>query len=266
MENIRDSFIFYRSFYQAAKKLPKEDKAEIFDAICSYALDGEEMDLSVVPEAIFTVIKPNLDANRKRWANGCKDKTKTNSKEEIIKTEAKDKQTVSKTEGNKDKDKDKDLNVNKNINNNIDQFEEFWNLYNYKKAKPKALLAYKKALKSDTHDNIIAGVNAYIKARGSDSQYWKHPTTWLNAESWNDEYTTTQSNTNQNLVDRVNKILGSDLVVKIESNLDQAIISTTQHNWKKLTSLNEKIKESIKLEISNELKTISIRPKYIDGK
>ena len=108
---IRDSFIFYRSFYQSAKKLPKEDKAELFDAICSYALDGESMDLSVVPEAIFTVIQPNLDANRKRWQNGCKPKKEIKDINlEISKPEAKRKQNGSKTEGNKDKDKDKDVN------------------------------------------------------------------------------------------------------------------------------------------------------------
>jgi hypothetical protein len=104
-EKIRDSFIFYRSFYQSAKKLPKEDKAELFDAICSYALDGELVELSVVPEAIFTVIKPNLDANRRKWENGCKEKKKPSEVEaieeqEISKDEANDKQTISKPEGN----------------------------------------------------------------------------------------------------------------------------------------------------------------------
>jgi len=104
-EKIRDSFIFYRSFYQSAKKLPKEDKAELFDAICSYALDGESVEMSVVPEAIFTVIKPNLDANRRKWENGCKEKKKSSESEaeedqEISKDEANDKQTISKAQGN----------------------------------------------------------------------------------------------------------------------------------------------------------------------
>ena len=106
-EKIRDSFIFYRSFYQSAKKLPKEDKAELFDAICSYALDGESVEMSVVPEAIFTVIKPNLDANRRKWENGCKEKKKPSQVEaeeeqEISKDEANDKQTISKAQGNVD--------------------------------------------------------------------------------------------------------------------------------------------------------------------
>lgn len=34
----------------------------------------------------------------------------------------------------------------------------------------------------------MKGVEAYKKARGLDTQYWKHPTTWLNAHAWNDEH------------------------------------------------------------------------------
>jgi len=117
-EKIRDSFIFYRSFYQSAKKLPKEDKAELFDAICAYALDGELIELSVVPEAIFTVIKPNLDANRRKWENGCKEKKKPSEVEaikeqEINKDEANNKQTISKAQGNVD--------VNVNVYANVDE-------------------------------------------------------------------------------------------------------------------------------------------------
>ena len=77
----------------------------------------------------------------------------------------------------------------KKINNNVG-FEEFWNLYDYKKAKPKALQAYEKALRVTTHEEIVKGVEAYKKSRGLDKQYWKHPTTWLNTQAWGDEYAT----------------------------------------------------------------------------
>lgn len=124
-EKIRDSFIFYRSFYQSAKKLPKEDKAELFDAICSYALDGESVEMSVVPEAIFTVIKPNLDANRRKWENGCKEKKKpseveADEEQEISKDEAKDKQTISKAQGNVNVNED--VNVNKDVKDKRKRF------------------------------------------------------------------------------------------------------------------------------------------------
>ena len=69
------------------------------------------------------------------------------------------------------------------------QFESFWNLYDKKKSRPDAEKKFKAALKKDTFENIVAGLEKYIKARGTDAQYWKHPSTWLNQECWKDEYT-----------------------------------------------------------------------------
>lgn len=68
----RDSFVFYRSFYQAVSQLKPKDQTEVILAICAYALDGSERELTGVPSAIFTLIKPNLDANRKKFESGKK--------------------------------------------------------------------------------------------------------------------------------------------------------------------------------------------------
>lgn len=66
----RDSFIFYRSFYSATKCLNQIEKAQLFDVICSYALDGKIEKLSGTAEGMFELIKPQLNANRKRFKNG----------------------------------------------------------------------------------------------------------------------------------------------------------------------------------------------------
>jgi len=100
----RDSFIFYRSFFSATKHLNQVEKAQLLEAICSYALDGNLSLLEGTPQGMFELIKPQLDANRKRFENGCKKKQK------ISKTEAKNKQTISKDEAN--------VNVNVNVNHN----------------------------------------------------------------------------------------------------------------------------------------------------
>ena len=68
----RESFIFYASFYDAIKELPNELRLEIFDAVCAYALSGEEPALTGVAKAIFTLIKPPLAASAARYENGCK--------------------------------------------------------------------------------------------------------------------------------------------------------------------------------------------------
>ena len=105
----RDSFIFYRSFYEAINELSVNEKAILFDAICSYSLDFKEPELSGICKTVFILIKPQLDANNKRFENGSKPKQKqTGSKQE-----AKQKQKVSKVESNKNENVNKNSNISK---------------------------------------------------------------------------------------------------------------------------------------------------------
>lgn len=69
----RESFIFYRSFYEAIKCMPPDVQAEIYPAICEYALFGRTpKNLSEVAKGMFTLIKPNIDVNTARFENGKK--------------------------------------------------------------------------------------------------------------------------------------------------------------------------------------------------
>jgi len=68
------------------------------------------------------------------------------------------------------------------------QFEEFWEIYDYKKDKGAAIKAFEKAIKVDKADIIIAGAKQCAKHRDSDPKYWKHPPAWLNQQCWHDEY------------------------------------------------------------------------------
>ena len=69
---MRDSVVFYRSFYEAMKELPETDQAAIYNALFAYALDGEEPQLSGVQSAIFKLMRPSIDSNNQRYENGCK--------------------------------------------------------------------------------------------------------------------------------------------------------------------------------------------------
>jgi len=69
---MRDLMIFYRSFYEALKELPKENQLELYNAIFEYSLDFKEVELSGLSKTIFTLIKPQLEANNKRYENGAK--------------------------------------------------------------------------------------------------------------------------------------------------------------------------------------------------
>lgn len=67
----RESFLFYKSFYEAIKPLSKDIQGEIYTAIMEYALYGNLSErLKPVANSVFTLIRPILDANLKRYSCG----------------------------------------------------------------------------------------------------------------------------------------------------------------------------------------------------
>ena len=86
----RGQYTFYRSFWEAIKVLPKKDRLPIYEAITEYALDGTiPSGLTQSQSAFFLLVKPNLDASRKKAANGKQggSKPKANSKQNASKKE-----------------------------------------------------------------------------------------------------------------------------------------------------------------------------------
>jgi len=67
-------------------------------------------------------------------------------------------------------------------------FEEFWEAYPKKIAKGQARKAYKKAMEQTTAETLKAKAEAYAKDPERKDEFTKYPATWLNAESWLDEY------------------------------------------------------------------------------
>jgi len=68
----RKSFIFYESFYEALEDLPEKNQLELYKAIARYSIYFEESSLNGLSNTIFKLIKPQLDANNKRFINGKK--------------------------------------------------------------------------------------------------------------------------------------------------------------------------------------------------
>lgn len=102
---MRDTMIFYRSFYEAIKELPLDTQGELYNALFSYGLDFIEPELKGISKTVWILIKPQIDANIRKYHNGKIEKTK----QSVSKKEAKDKQNVSKVEAN----------VNDNVNDNV---------------------------------------------------------------------------------------------------------------------------------------------------
>lgn len=69
----RESFIFYKSFYEATAGLTKDIKLEVLTAIIEYALYGRlPENLKPFARGMFTLVKPNIDVNNTRFENGKK--------------------------------------------------------------------------------------------------------------------------------------------------------------------------------------------------
>ena len=72
MSELRESFVFYRSFYEAIKDVPKKQQAIIYQAVFEYVFDDSEITLSGVASALWKLIRPQLDASLKRYENSKK--------------------------------------------------------------------------------------------------------------------------------------------------------------------------------------------------
>lgn len=65
--------IFYASFYEAVRDLPDQDRLACLDTILSYGIDGVvPVITSPIVKTVFTLVKPQIDANNKRAESGKK--------------------------------------------------------------------------------------------------------------------------------------------------------------------------------------------------
>ena len=115
----RDTFIFYRSFKESMSDLSDADKLIMYEAITVYSLDMKEPELTGFPKALFSLIRPFLDANTQRWKNGCKGgapKGNKNNRFSKSTTEVQPEVNQSTTEVQANKDKNVNKDKNKDIN------------------------------------------------------------------------------------------------------------------------------------------------------
>ena len=91
-------------------------------------------------------------------------------------------------------------------------FDKFWELYDKKVAKDRCISKWKRISKS-SKEKIFKTLPTYIKAT-PDKQYRKNPLTYLNQESWNDEYVPTSNQnsiiTNDTFIPEQNRMIGGE--------------------------------------------------------
>lgn len=98
-----EKFTFFRSFWEAAKRLPKKDRLPVLEAIIEYGLDGvEPQNLSDAQFAYFLLVEPVLKKSRGKAESGKQGGSKP-------------KANVKQTATHKDKEKDKDMDMDKEM-------------------------------------------------------------------------------------------------------------------------------------------------------
>ena len=108
----RNSFIFYRSFHEAAVLLKPKDRSEFLFAICDYALDGVRRKLPPTAEALFLLVEPILQSNQRKYENGRKGgRPRGKPKENQTGTQA---EPYADVDGDGDADADENENENEN--------------------------------------------------------------------------------------------------------------------------------------------------------
>lgn len=215
----RTQFTFYESFYKAAKRIKDPSaRAEVYDAICEYALYGNEPDIDALSEMAaiaFELIKPNLNASRKKAESGKLGGTKKQSESTFeangSKTEAKRKQneasekqeqTESKKENKKEKEGENKIEIeNKKKSYDADGFAAFWAAYPKKAGKADALKAWNKlapdVVLQEQMGKALEVQKQSQQWRKDGGQYIPMPATWLNGRRWEDEAPQAQSQESQ---------------------------------------------------------------------
>lgn len=71
----RNQFTFFRSYYEVLAELPEAEFKAAVMAICAFALDGAEPELTGLPSTIFRLIRPVLESGRRRAKGNALSKT-----------------------------------------------------------------------------------------------------------------------------------------------------------------------------------------------
>lgn len=71
-DKIRNSFVFYRSYFEAISDLSPDVRLELYDAISQYSLNFEKPKLTGIAKTIFYLIAPQIEANHEKFHNGLK--------------------------------------------------------------------------------------------------------------------------------------------------------------------------------------------------
>lgn len=170
----RDSFVFYRSWLKSIQRLSIERQNGMIRLAVDYGLDGitpNEDDLDPMSEMFLNLIMPQIDANNKKFLNGCKGGAPKGSRnnpngrkrtnQELTKNKPTSNQELTENKRNVNE------NVNENVNINIKKenkkkkniqpmTEEELTFYNTMKEKYPNVMSMKEPLTLEQSNKLIS--------------------------------------------------------------------------------------------------------------
>lgn len=175
---MRDAYVMYRSFWEAIKDLPDKDIAQAIKAISEYALDDIEPQTDGIVATIFRLIKPQIDANNRKYENGCK-----GAKYGALGGRPKKSKNPKETPKEKEKENVKDKVKDKVSKTEIETFfEKIWALYPIKKGKASISDSKKKVLFKVGFEPLEKCIQRYCKEMEDvDKKFWKYGSTFFNS-------------------------------------------------------------------------------------
>ena len=203
----KDTFIYYRSFWDAIRTRPDNEQLALYDAIFLYAFDGKHSELQSVESSIFTLIKPQIDANHRKWENGFKGGRPNSNKSGLkdvgrfsdeITTGFKNENLMNNEEGVMDNEEGEKSNEkremkkkecsNENLNHQWEksskEFEQFWELYPKKVGQMQAEEIFEQLTPEDQSAAINNISRLYSQ---TPKQFVPNPSRYLSESRWEDE-------------------------------------------------------------------------------
>lgn len=185
---MREKITFFRSYYSAIKRLPKEKQVEAYESILDYALDGVESSEDPFICAMLELMKPNIDRSNalsdsasSRGRKGGKPKA-NESYGKLTKAEEEEEEVEVEVEVEQEN--------NNNARARADRdpgFADFWKAYPKKQGIGAAEKAWKKIKPSEQ----LLGAMLFAISKQKRSRQWRegyipNPATWLNQRRWED--------------------------------------------------------------------------------
>lgn len=203
-----DSFVFYKSFYEALKFLEPATRLKAYDAICEYAINGVMPEGTGAECAVLALVKPQIDANEKRRTTGRENGKKGAEYGKLggrppKKTDIKPLKNPKETP-NAEK-KPANVNVNVNVNEDtanavsigprevaLESFDAFWELYPRKEKQDAAARAWISLNPdADLINTIMTALRENVERNGSwkrdGGRYIPKADNWLIERRWRDE-------------------------------------------------------------------------------